>query len=225
MLLKTLLLSTVAIAAALSQVSAAPGDFMTGTVGMTAGANNWPAGEAPSFALDGNAGTKYLNFAEEFTGFAVTLTTASAVNSISFNSANDAPERSPATFSLFGSNSVTITGSEPANTVIFNLSSFTSIVENQATGFTTSTPFLTNSIQSFTNATAYKTYLLVFPTLTNAGAANSMQIGDAILRSNGAAVVTNTTPVAGGELTPVPEPSSVALLSASIGLLALRRRR
>jgi hypothetical protein len=214
------------IAALSSSIHAAPGDFRTGQQGTTPLINNWPMNEPPSLALDGNSGTKYLNFAEDFTGLALTLASPGAVNSISFNSANDAAERNPTTFSLYGSNSVTITGAEPTNSIIFNLSSFSPIVLDLATGFNASTPIFTNSIVSFTNLTGFSTYLLVFPTVANASTANSMQIGDAVLRVAGAPVVTALTPVAGGELEPVPEPGSMAMVSlASVGLLALRRRR
>jgi len=185
------------------------GLFTVGVAGTTGNVNNWPAAEDPRAAFDGNSGTKYLNFAKTDTGAAITPAVGlSIATGINFTTANDSAERNPATFSLYGSNSVTVTGTEGGG-FTFNLNAFTPITLNQTTGFTTATPFFTSASVSFANTTAYKTYILIFPTVANAGSANSMQIA--------------STDITG---TAVPEPGSLGLLGlATFGVAALRRRR
>jgi hypothetical protein len=62
---------------------------------------------------------------------------------------------------------------------------------------------------NFANSTAYKSYMVIFPTVKGEPAANSMQIGEVELHG-----------------TVVPEPSAIALLGLStLGVLSLRRRR
>jgi hypothetical protein len=79
-------------------------------------------------------------------------------------------------------------------------------------------------VESFTNATAYTTYLLVFPTVKTPASANSMQIADAVLTNGGTAISTAGTTIGGGQL--IPEPASALLLgTASVSVLGLRRRR
>jgi hypothetical protein len=67
----------------------------------------WPDAEAPPYVIDNNPNTKYLNFrgATETTGFQVTASLGGMiVNEITFTTGNDAPERDPVTFELYGSN-------------------------------------------------------------------------------------------------------------------------
>lgn len=227
MSLRTLLLSAVTLGAILAQSQAQTLDrFQVGTATGTANANSWPAAESPDKATDGITSSKYLNFGELNTGYIFTLSSGTVVaNGLSLTTANDAPERDPLTVSIYGSNAPTAAANTTPGTT-YNLSLFTPIVLNLATGLatdpgrTTAAPLLT-----FTNTTAYSTYLVVFPTVRNAAAANSMQIAEARLTSGGATgtPISNAGTIAGGQL--IPEPSSLALLSASVGLLALRRRR
>src|SRR5262245_54380124 len=69
--------------------------------------NNSPGSGAENSpnAIDNNVNTKYLNFDKLNTGFTVTPTMGSSVcRGITLVSANDAPERDPASFLLEGSN-------------------------------------------------------------------------------------------------------------------------
>lgn len=178
--------------------------FTIGFFGNSNGFNNFPTGEPPAAAIDGNAGTKYLNFAELNTGYIVTPTVGlSNVTGITFTTANDFSERDPMTFSLYGSTSQVATAFSGAT---FDLTNFTAITLNQTTNLLAG-PGNTNSV-TFSNTGDFTTYLLVFPTVRDSGAADIMQIGDALLT---------------GEA--IPEPSSFALLGlGALGLLARRRR-
>jgi hypothetical protein len=177
--------------------------------------NTWPLAEAPLNALDGNTATKYLNFAKLNTGFLVMPTVGlSIATGIDFTTANDAFARDPTSFQLFGSNVVSITGTEGAGTT-FSLAQFTPITSGALTPPSTGGSGTTNTGRnlpfsiSFANSTPYTSYLLAFPTVRDSVAANSMQIGDAVLTGN-----------------LVPEPGILGLLGlTTAGVLGLRRRR
>jgi len=64
-----------------------------------------PAGEEVDKVIDGLTTTKYLNFGREGAGFIVTPGAASIVKSFALTTGNDAPERDPVTYQLFGTNS------------------------------------------------------------------------------------------------------------------------
>ncbi|MDB6133323.1 MAG: hypothetical protein JWM59_1566 [Verrucomicrobiales bacterium] len=222
MTLKPILFAGLALAAASLQEAKAQVLFTIGTAGTTGGTNNWPAGEAPAFGVDGTPGTKYLNFAKLNTGLVFTPSTAgTVVTGINFTTANDAVDRDPASYILLGSNSAIV--SDVAGSTLDVSASFTQIA-----GGTLSLPAERLTVGggvTFTNTNAYNTYLLVFPTVKNEVGANSMQIGDAILQTSGGGIGSAGTPVGGGVLTVVPETGSAALLGLTgLGLLARRRR-
>jgi len=187
------------------------GTFNLGSEGTQGDANNWPGAEAPADLINGaigGGGEKYLNFGKTNTGIVVTPTAGgglpSVVTSMELWVANDANERDPASYQLFGSNAAINLGADIA------LSDFTLISEgglalpldrdnaNDATGF--------SQVVSIDNSAAYSSYMLVFPTIRNEGATNSMQLSEVQL-----------------EGTFVPEPSTT--LVALLGLLPLLRRR
>ena len=119
-----------------------------------------PFGEDVTKAIDGNSGTKYLNFNKTNTGLVVNTGRNSIANRMDLTTANDFPERDPVNYTIEGSNNgsswITITsGNIPCN----------------------SNRFLTRSF-NFTNTTSYSWYRIVFPSLCNVGLANSMQIGE-----------------------------------------------
>lgn len=197
--------------------------FQVGTNTGTANANSWPATETPANSRDGNSATKYLNFAKLNTGLIETPGGSSTLSGIRFTTANDSPNRDPLTFSVYGSNTVTTTGAEAAGTT-FDSAAFTPIVLNQTTGLTVDPGRLTQgAVQPIVNATAYNTYLVVFPTVRDAATANSMQIADAILFNAAGPITTANTLVNGGAL--IPEPGSFGLLTVFGGVAATLRRR
>lgn len=181
------------------------GYYVTGAA-TGSGVPNWPAAEGPAALVNTTFNTKYLNFGESFTGAALVPGTNASVpiTQLTFYSANDAPERDPTSYLLFGSNTAFINGTntaDPSVTLISSGSMTLPTSRNVAVGDAFSTSV------TFTNTTAYTNYLIIFPTVRNGFQANSMQIGEVVF-----------------EGTAVPEVSSSALLAAA-GVLPLLRRR
>lgn len=122
---------------------------------------NSPSAEIAPNVLDGKSSTKYLNFDKLNTGVTVTPAAgASIISGITLTTANDAPERDPATWTVLGSNDGAYyeqiaSGSMAAVTNRFYSRSF-----------------------SFSNTKPYTSYKVVFPTVADAAKANSMQIAD-----------------------------------------------
>ncbi|NLZ05982.1 MAG: hypothetical protein GXY19_12485 [Phycisphaerae bacterium] len=133
---------------------------------------DWPGAETPNLAIDDNVATKYLHFKGETqaTGFKVAPAVgATIVRGLTFTTANDAVERDPVAFELYGSNE-SIEGP-------FELIASGDIVdfvgEEAWPRFTkTVTPI------EFENAVAYTYYQILFPAVRNPGSANSMQIAE-----------------------------------------------
>jgi hypothetical protein len=161
----------------------APSDAIVGTSG------NTPGAEGVANAIDNNDQTKYLNFDKLNTGFTITLGRGdSIVTGLSLTSANDAPERDPASYTLEGSNdgstfAVISSGPVPA---------FGARFEKQTV--------------SFANSTPYNVYRLIFPTVANEGSANSMQIAEVELLGV-PGPVHGTVSVAGNVATYMPDPN------------------
>jgi hypothetical protein len=195
--------------------------FVVGTVGTAAGVNNWPAAEPPSDLINGfkgGAGEKYLNFAELDTGVIITPALGAGVGgtiltSMTLSVANDAEPRDPASFELLGTN-VTIAGGGPFNMGDFTLIDLDALALPAERDITLDT-FAIGQFGGNTEVTVpiggtvgYTSYMLLFPTVKDAGLANSMQISE--LQFDGRVV---------------PEPGSAALIAAAIGLAGRRRQR
>jgi hypothetical protein len=119
-----------------------PGDPIVAT------SNNSPGSEGVANAID-NAPTKYLNFDRVNTGFTVTPSVgATLVSGITLTSANDAPDRDPATYTLEGS----LDGVQ-----------FFPVASGSVPAFPTR--FFKNYI-FFPNSRAYRAYRLIFPVTT-----------------------------------------------------------
>jgi len=143
---------SVSVHAQLSDVTQ-PGDPIVGT------SNNTPGSEGVANAID-NAPTKYLNFDRLNTGFTVTPRVGlSVVQCISLTSANDAPERDPASYTLEGS---------------YDGSNFVAIAAGPVPAFTNRFDKVVIRIE---NNTPYLAYRLIFPTVVGPGG-NSMQISE-----------------------------------------------
>jgi hypothetical protein len=153
-----------------------PGDAVQGVPndGVTTGGadNGWPAAETPDLAIDNNVNTKFLHFKgnAEPTGLQITPTLgATVVTALTFTSANDAPERDPIAFELYGSDA----GIDGPYTLIAG----GDIVDfAQATAWPRLTK--TTTPMTFENTVAYSHYQITFPTVRDTGSANSMQIAE-----------------------------------------------
>src|SRR5690606_31607061 len=122
--------------------------------------------------LDGAANRKYLNFAKLKTGFIVTPSSATAVRSLTITTANDFASRDPASYVRCGAHgpvSSTEHGNGRAETWTEVASGNLSL---PGARFTLSDPV------GLANSTSYSSYKLIFPTVKNAGNADSMQIAD-----------------------------------------------
>lgn len=135
--------------------------------------SNYPGAESPAKVLDGNSGTKYLNFGKENSGFIVTPTAgATTVQSFTLTTANDWAPRDPLTWALWGTNDL-----------IASTDNSTGLGESwtligQGTVNLPDDRFMVGPVVSFANSTAYSSYKMMYPTLKDAGATNSMQVAD-----------------------------------------------
>jgi len=132
-----------------------PGTPIVGSSG------NSPGAQLPPKGIDNIAATKYLNFDKLDTGFDVAVyDTSKIVRALTLISAEDSPERDPASYTLWGS---------PDGT------NFTLIASNAVPAFAGR-----NVIQylPITNSSAYPVYRVRFPNIANEGSANSMQIAE-----------------------------------------------
>lgn len=138
----------------------------------TDGVSSYPGNESPQNAIDGTL-AKYLNFGEANSGFIVTPANPTAVvTSFQITTANDAVERDPSQWRLDGTNdAISSTDNSDGSGESWTLidSGSLSLPTARDTG---------GSIIPVSNSTAYSSYRMLFPTVKNGGAANSMQIAE-----------------------------------------------
>ena len=156
---------------------------------------NSPGGEQAPNAIDNNTQTKYLNFdGKNNTPSGLTISTGSGiVTGLGLTSANDAPERDPATYIIWGSN---------------DGENFTEISSGDVPAF--GARFERQTV-SFDNDVAYTDYKIHFPTTATSNGC-CMQIAEIELLSNlsdltditspGDGVVPTSTNSPGGEQSP-----------------------
>jgi hypothetical protein len=141
--------------------------------------SRYPGGEPPAAVLDENSGTKYLNFAKENTGFIVTPGVASVVQSFTMTTANDALQRDPASWILYGTNSA-ISSTDNSR----GLAESWALIGSGAASLPDARQTL-GPVTSLTNSTSYASYKMIYPTLKDAGATNSMQLADVMFYESG----------------------------------------
>jgi hypothetical protein len=161
-----------------------------------------PDGENPPKALDGNVDTKYLNFGDagsrknaRNSGLIVTPTTAGTIiQSMVLTTANDAENRDPASYAIYGTNDsiLSTNNSDGQGGEVWTLISEGSVALPAARK-TAGEPI------SFANSTPYNSYRIVFPELKNFRADGLMQIADvglfATSDATGGNILTSDAPV------------------------------
>jgi hypothetical protein len=163
--------------------------------------SNYPGGESPSLAIDGNLGTKHLNFGEVGSGLIIQPSFGSSVlTGIEVWTADDAEERDPTTFSIYGSNGPLAsldnsTGTAETWTLI--ASGALSLPAGRG---------VSGGIVPIPGMAAYSLYKFEVTGVKNEGDANSTQYAEI-------------------QLYGVPEPSGAALAGLGMVGLFLRRRR
>ncbi len=132
----------------------------------------WPGGETPALSIDNDSSTKFLHFKgeNEPTGIQVAPAAGTTVvTGLTLTTANDAPERDPITYEVYGSNE-SIDGP-------YELIASGDIVDfNQVDAYPRFTKNATAIV--IDNEVAYGYYQVLFPTVRDADAANSMQIAE-----------------------------------------------
>lgn len=146
------------------------GNFIIGIDGD--GGSSSPGNETPQNAIDRSL-AKYLNFGEVNSGFIVTPSALSSiVKRFQITTANDAVERDPTSWALYGTNSAIASTNNSTGTA----EPWTLI----ATGSVT-LPSARNTlgpIVNVANNTPYASYKMIFTGVKNEAAANSMQIAE-----------------------------------------------
>jgi hypothetical protein len=134
-------------------------------LGYIASSMNSPPGEFFSNAFDGDPTTKYLNFDKLSAGVMIKLSQGKVISQVQFTTANDSPERDPASFSLFGSN---------------DTSGGWTLITSQLIALPNNR-LAVSPVYPINNTEAYVYYNITFPLVKDAGAANSMQIAEITL--------------------------------------------
>lgn len=133
----------------------------------------YPAGEAPRNVLDDVSATKYLNFGKLRTGVIVTPAFgASRVQSFVLTTANDSAERDPTSWELDGTNDL-VGSPDDSQGMDENWTLIVAGMIDLPTIRLTDGPMVV-----VPNDVAYSSFRMVFPTLRNAAAVDSMQVGD-----------------------------------------------
>jgi len=129
----------------------------------------------PVLAIDADLTTglqsKYLNFGENNSGLIVTPAAgAKAVTSLKITTANDGVARDPASYQIYGTNAdIVSTDNSRGTGETWTLVASGALALPEAR-------LTEGDLVTFANATAYKSYKIIFPTVKDATAANSMQI-------------------------------------------------
>ena len=133
---------------------------------------DWPGAETPDLAIDDDVATKYLHFKGETepTGFQVTpMLGSTLVTGLTLTTANDAIERDPIQFELYGSNE-SIDGP-------YELIASGEVVD--FAGEVEWPRFTMNETEiAFDNEVVYDHYQILFPAVRDPASANSMQIAE-----------------------------------------------
>jgi hypothetical protein len=155
------------------------GGRLNGTQFEVGTASTWPAAESPDHAFDGLAAKSLIRYTAN-AGYVFTPASCNPagkiINQLRIYTANDFEDRDPASYALYGTNS-TLSGSGPFDAALFTLISSGSLALPSGRNFST-LDNANSQLISFANATAYQSYMLIFPTIKNPGTVFSTQIGE-----------------------------------------------
>lgn len=148
-------------------------NFGFGTVGNSNPGTNWLAGESPDHALDGNVNTKFAIFRSLGASLISSPQAGPAVvNSLTFWTANDSPERDPVAYQVYGfpTRITQVSGTLDVGTTGTLLSSHNlTLPAGRNSG-----PVRVD----FANSTAFASYLVVFPAVKNSPATTLTQLSE-----------------------------------------------
>ena len=164
--------------------------------------SRYPAAENPKNVIDGNGGTKYLNFGDTNSGFIVTPSKGATVaRSFQIITGNDSSGRDPAKYEIYGTNGA-VTDLDNSN----GDSDDWSLIATGDLALPTARNALSDTY-GFDNDLSYTSYKILFPALR--GTNSEMQLSEFILSD-----------------TAVPEPGAAgALAVGAVALIGRRRRR
>ena len=163
-------------------------NFVTGTVGVAANANNWSAAQSPTRLVNGIMGgdsEKYLNSAITNTAVIFTSPVARPVSRMELWVANDSLKRDPASYQLYGTNAAipSLNGGDNVALTSFTLLGSGNLALPDARDTTANATGL-SQILAIPNTTAYASYLLVFPTVKGPSP-DAMQLSEVQLYDSG----------------------------------------
>ncbi|MEM9185336.1 MAG: PQQ-dependent sugar dehydrogenase [Planctomycetota bacterium] len=150
----------------------APGDQVLAVDLDGGGQSSYPPNESPAFAVDGTL-AKYLNFGESNAGFIVTPAGGpSLVSGFQITTANDAEERDPRSWALYGTGDEVLSADNSDGSaedwVLIGAGSIDLPLERGADG----------PVVAVDNASFHRSYRLVFTGVRNARAANAVQVAE-----------------------------------------------
>ncbi len=139
--------------------------------------SSYPNNEYPGCIVDQNIATKYLNYQPAGSGFVVVPTYgATTLRSFQMSTANDKPERDPASYQIFGTNDeITWDDLQAMDNTAGDQNNWTLIAEG-----TLSLPDDRQAMGDFipvSNETSYLAYKVIFPTVKDASEGH-MQVAD-----------------------------------------------